>query len=97
MNPQELELLNTEEKNQNHFLEEVKNLVQPLTGIEKDLSWVKYNEETGVFQIFFDGNPQNQLKILRILIDNGFKIIEFSVPKAGLLENLFIELTKLEA
>ena len=27
---------------------------------------------------------------------NGFKIIEFSVPKAGLLEDLFIELTKPE-
>ena len=88
------ELLNTEDKNQNHFLEEVKNLVQPFTGIEEDLSWVKYNEETGVFQIFFNGDPLNQLKILRILTDNGFKVIEFSVPKAGLLEDLFIELTK---
>ena len=90
------ELLNTEGRDQNHFLEEVKNLVQPFTGIEKDLSWVKYNEETGVFQIFFDGDPLNQLNILKALIDNGFKIIEFSVPKAGLLEDLFIELTKTE-
>jgi ABC-2 type transport system ATP-binding protein len=90
------ELLNTEDKDQNHFLEKVKNLVQPLTGIEKDLSWVKYNEETGVFQVFFNGDPQNQLNILKVLIENGFKIIEFSVPKAGLLEDLFIELTKPE-
>ena len=90
------ELLNTENKNQNNLLEEVKNLVQPFTGIEKDLSWVKYDEETGIFQIFFDGNPLNQLKILRVLVDNGFKIIEFSVPKAGLLEDLFIELTSPE-
>ncbi len=91
------ELLNTEDKNQNHFLEKVKKLVQPLTGIDEKLSWVRYNEETGVFQIFFNGDPQNQLKILKILIDNNFRIIEFSVPKAGLLEDLFIELTKLEA
>jgi ABC-2 type transport system ATP-binding protein len=90
------ELLNTEYKDQNHFLEEVKNLVQPLTGIEKNLSWVKYNKETGVFQIFFNGDPQNQRSILKMLIDNNFKIIEFSVPKAGLLEDLFIELTKPE-
>ena len=90
------ELLNIEDKTQNHFLEEVKNLIQPFTGIDKELSWVKYNEETGVFQIFFDGDPQNQLEILKTLIDNSFKIIEFSVPKAGLLEDLFIELTKLE-
>ena len=60
------------------------------------MSWVKYNEETGVFQIFFDGDPLNQLNILKTLIDKGFKIIEFSVPKAGLLEDLFIELTKTE-
>ncbi len=87
------ELLNTEDKNQKEFLEKTKSLVHPLTGIEKDLSWVKYNEDTGVFQMIFDGDPLNQLKILRVLIDNGFKVIEFSVPKAGLLEDLFIELT----
>ncbi|MFW9943167.1 MAG: ABC transporter ATP-binding protein [Candidatus Thorarchaeota archaeon] len=90
------ELLNTEAKTQNHLLEKVKSLVQSYTGIEKSVSWVKYNENTGVFQIFFNGDPQNQLKILKTLIDNGFKIIEFSVPKAGLLEDLFIELTKPE-
>ncbi|MFX1377114.1 MAG: ABC transporter ATP-binding protein [Promethearchaeota archaeon] len=92
----DFELLNMEDKNQKDLIEKIKNLVQPLTGIEKDLSWVKYNENTGVFQIFFDGNPLNQLKILKVLIDNGFKVIEFSVPKAGLLEDLFIELTKPE-
>ena len=87
------ELINTEDKSQKEFLERIKNIVQPLTGIEKDLSWVKYNEDTGVFQVFFDGDPLKQLKILKALIDDGFKIIEFSVPKAGLLEDLFIELT----
>lgn len=87
------ELINTEDKSQKEFLERIKNIVQPLTGIEKDLSWVKYNEDTGVFQVFFDGDPLKQLKILKALIDGGFRIIEFSVPKAGLLEDLFIELT----
>jgi ABC-2 type transport system ATP-binding protein len=90
------ELFNTEDRSQNQYLEKVRNLVQPFTGIEKDLSWVRYNEDSGVFQIFFNGDPQNQLKILKILIENGFKIIEFSVPKAGLLEDLFIELTQIE-
>ena len=43
---------------------------------------------------FFNGNPKNQTQILKKLLDNGYEIMEYSVPKAGLLESLFIELTK---
>ena len=44
--------------------------------------------------MFFNGNPKNQTQILKKLLDNGYEIMEYSVPKAGLLESLFIELTK---
>ena len=42
--------------------------------------------------VLFDGDPKNQLSILKSLLRHGYNVIEFSVPKAGLLENLFIDL-----
>jgi ABC-2 type transport system ATP-binding protein len=87
------ELLNSISENKEEIVEKIKFVAQPLTGIEKELSWVKYNEDNGIFQVLFDGDPSKQLKILKALLDNGFQIIEFSVPKAGLLEDLFIDLT----
>lgn len=90
------ELLDNANENHEELLEKIKLLTQHLTGIEKDLSWVKHNEDTGIFQIFFDGDPSNQLKILKSLLKEGYDVIEFSVPKAGLLEDLFIDLTTAE-
>jgi ABC-2 type transport system ATP-binding protein len=87
------ELLNSIEQDKEEIIEKIKMIAQPLTGIEREFSWVRYNEDNGIFQIFFDGDPSKQLKILRKLLDEGFEIIEFSVPKAGLLEDLFIDLT----
>ena len=53
-----------------------------------------YNPNMGIFEIEFDGNPNNQYEILKILIDNGVKIIDFSVPRGNLLEDLYLELIK---
>ncbi|MFW9877898.1 MAG: hypothetical protein ACFFG0_32860, partial [Candidatus Thorarchaeota archaeon] len=63
-----------------------------MTGIPRNLNWVNYNEESKIFQIFFNGHSEDQLKILRAVLKNGYKIIEFSVPKAVILENLFLEM-----
>jgi len=87
------ELLNPPDGNVDDFITQLKAFITPLTGIAEEESWIKYDVDNKIFQIFFNGNPNNQSDILRSLLDNKYKIIEYSVPKAGLLENLFIELT----
>jgi ABC-type multidrug transport system ATPase subunit len=90
----QFELLNPPDDNAEELINKLKTMVIPLTGIAKDESWIKYDNDSKIFQIFFNGDPKNQYEILRILLDNKFEIIEYSVPKADLLESLFIELTK---
>lgn len=88
------ELLNPPEDSIDDFINKLKLLVIPLTGITEEESWIKYDYDSKVTQVFFNGNPKNQTQILKKLLDNGYEIMEYSVPKAGLLESLFIELTK---
>ena len=90
----QFEMLNDPEVDIQSFLEDLKKVIYPLTGIENNARWIKYNPDTKIFQVFFDGKPSNQFNILKALIDKGYRIIEFSIPKAGLLEDLFIELTQ---
>ncbi|MBN1638578.1 MAG: hypothetical protein JW866_06415, partial [Ignavibacteriales bacterium] len=87
------ELINPiEENNINNTLHHLKEIVSPFTGVPEELNQITYNQDTKIFQIFFNGVPKNQLIILKTLLRYDYKIIEFSVPKAGLLENLFIDL-----
>lgn len=88
------ELLNTPEKDMDIVITQLKKIIVPLTGISEQDSWIKYDNDSKIFQVFFNGNPKNQTEILKKLLDNGYEILEYSVPKAGLLESLFIELTK---
>ncbi|NVM35499.1 MAG: ABC transporter ATP-binding protein [Candidatus Lokiarchaeota archaeon] len=88
------ELLNSIESSIEEFIKQLKTIIVPLTGIAEEESWITYDDDSKVFQVFFNGNPKNQTEILRTLLNNGYEILEYSVPKAGLLENLFIELTR---
>jgi len=64
--------------------------VQPLVG-EAQTKPLIYDHETGVIKIQFDGDPRHQTAILRALVQEGFEVLEFSVPKAGLLEDIYIK------
>ncbi|HMF30110.1 MAG TPA: ABC transporter ATP-binding protein [Candidatus Lokiarchaeia archaeon] len=55
---------------------------------------MKYNPDSGEFEIDFDGSPQAQRDILKQLIDGGLEVIEFTVPKTSLLEQLYLSLVK---
>ncbi|MHA1795163.1 MAG: AAA family ATPase, partial [Promethearchaeota archaeon] len=55
-----------------------------------DLNSIHYVEDGNYYTIEFDGNPEKQHQILKALMDNGIKVLEFSVPKAGLLEALYM-------
>ena len=52
------------------------------------------SEESKIFEVPFNGDSENQLKILKALFENHYSVLEFSVPKVNLLESLFIGLTK---
>jgi ABC-type multidrug transport system ATPase subunit len=87
------ELLDHPEKvNFKAIFKELKKIVAPYIGISNKLNWMNYKRDIKVFEILFDGDPKNQLSILKSLLRHGYNVIEFSVPKAGLLENLFIDL-----
>ncbi|MFX1366970.1 MAG: ABC transporter ATP-binding protein [Promethearchaeota archaeon] len=88
------ELFNSLDGDIEEIINKLKSIIVPLTGIAEEESWIKYNNDSKVFQVFFNGNPKNQTDILRTLLENNYEILEYSVPKAGLLENLFIELTR---
>ncbi len=52
---------------------------------------IKYTKDTKIYELDFDGTPEKQFEILNVLISNGIKVIEYSVPKAGLLESLYLK------
>jgi len=89
------ELYDYSESNLTELLETINKIVAPLTGLEGDdkNKRVTFNENSKIFEVPFNGVPENQLKIHNALFENNFKVLEFSVPKANLLENLFIGLT----
>jgi len=88
------ELLNPPDDNTDEFIKQLKTIIIPSTGIAEEESWIKYDNDSKIFQVFFNGNPKNQTEILKKLLENSYEILEYSVPKAGLLESLFIELTR---
>ncbi|MHA1475032.1 MAG: ABC transporter ATP-binding protein [Promethearchaeota archaeon] len=52
---------------------------------------IRYNKDSRVFELPFDGDPEKQYKILNILVQNGMKVIDFTVSKADLLESLYLQ------
>ena len=53
---------------------------------------ITYSHESRQFNINFDGNSQHRFDILKLLVDNNIEVIEYSIPKAGLLEDLYMNL-----
>ena len=88
------ELFNYSKHNLTNLIERLNKIIIPLTGLESgDLYKVRFNENSKMFEVPFNGVPENQLKIHKALFENNFNVLEFSVPKANLLESLFIDLT----
>ena len=53
---------------------------------------ITFSNETRQFNINFDGDSKHQFEILKILVNNDIEVVEYSVPKAGLLEDLYMNL-----
>ena len=73
----------------------ISKLIQDLKQILRDyVEEIHYNEDAKFLELIFDGEPQNQVKILRELVSQNFSVLEFSVPKTNLLENIYLELLR---
>ena len=87
-----LEILNSNNGNSGPILDKMVEILHPQ--IEKGimLSKITYSPETRQFNINFDGNPVHQFEILKTLVNNNIEVVEYAVPKAGLLEDLYMNL-----
>lgn len=82
-----LEVLDSETQS----ISKLEQIIQPFTGYDEPIN-IKFNKDMKIFEGKFNARPENQYKIVKALIENGVKVVEFSVPKAELLENLYLEL-----
>lgn len=89
----QFELLNSKGKEE-EIEQKIEGIMKNIEEIDKERKVVRFNKASGNYEIYFDGNRTNQAKILKSLIESGLEITEFSVPKTGLLETLYLELVK---
>lgn len=78
----------------NGFTNNVTNMKRTLepyiNGIGTPNHGIRYNSEMRRYEVHFDGTEANQYEILKSLLDSGFRVIDYSVPKAGLLEDVYM-------
>lgn len=72
------------------ILDRVTRIVAPYIGLEPGAQEHRFNPDNGIIEIIFNGNPANQVEILKALVVAGIQVLDFSVPKAGLLEDLYV-------
>lgn len=86
-----LEILNSN-GNATRFIDKIVEILHPQ--IEKGIitNNITYSNETRQFNINFDGSQEHQFEILKSLVNNNIEVVEYSVPKAGLLEDLYMNL-----
>lgn len=87
----EMELHDLTLENLEETLNKLRTVLSPLTGLENAEEKISFNADSQQFEIIFNGNPDNQLAIHRALFENNFKVLDFSVPKADLLEDLYLK------
>ena len=87
----QLELLEIPEIGIDDTIKRLDQIISQHTGLENKKDYIKFNPDTEIFEILFNGDSKNQLAILKALLSNGIDVIEFSVPKAGLLEDLYLD------
>lgn len=75
-----------------NLIPKITQCIQPFLGEERKP--IVYDNETGIIEIQFDGDPNHQVEILKSLVNEGLEVMEFSVPKAGLLEDLYLNFVK---
>jgi ABC-2 type transport system ATP-binding protein len=89
-----VELLDMFDGKINDVVNSISSTIKSITGLPETDSMSKYNPDSRLIEIVFNGDPKNQYEILKTLVAKGFQVTEFSVPKATLLEDIYLELVK---
>lgn len=87
----DVELYNCNEENCQNVVKQLFEIIEPLDGLPNGESQVHYNHDTGQFELHFNGHSRNQMLIFKALFEHGFDVLEFSVSKTDLLENLYMK------
>lgn len=75
------------EINPTSIIERFREIIGDLNGNRE----IWYTPDNKIYKIQFDGSPQKQNAILKALINANIPIIEYSVPKASLLEAMYLK------
>jgi len=81
----QLELLEIPENGAVDMVKRIDQIIGPHTRLENKPDYIRFNPDTEIFEILFNGDPKKQLEIFKALFSAGIDVIEFSVPKAVLL------------
>ncbi|QEE14432.2 ABC transporter ATP-binding protein [Promethearchaeum syntrophicum] len=87
----QMELLEIPEAGIEDTIKNLDQIIGQHTGLDNKKDYIRFNPDTEIFEILFNGDPKNQLDIFKALFAAGIDVIEFSVPKAGLLEDLYLD------
>ncbi|MHA1518836.1 MAG: ABC transporter ATP-binding protein [Promethearchaeota archaeon] len=87
----ELELHNFEIEQKEEILTQLRDVLEPLSGLPAEDNKIIFNNDSQQFEILFNGNPDNQYAMSQALYENKFKVLGFSVPRADLLEDLYLK------
>lgn len=71
---------------------QLKPKLEPLMGKTTGDFVIQYDLDQELYEILFDGREESQQKILKKLLEEDLDVIEFSVPRANLLEELYVNL-----
>lgn len=89
-----IEVLAQENHNVEDTLKSLRDVIVPISGFEDEPNSVFYNNDSKCYYAKFNGKPETQVKILQDLITKKILITQFSVPKIGILEDLYTNLTQ---
>ncbi|MCK5601872.1 hypothetical protein KAR91_08390, partial [Candidatus Pacearchaeota archaeon] len=86
-----LELLNMDNIDKKAIIQDLEKDLCCLTGLKDETGFISYNSNTEEFDVLFNGDSKNQLAIFKMLGAKNYDVIGFSVPKADLLEDLYLK------
>ncbi len=72
--------------------DKLESIIKPHAGMKNVSNIVSYNADTQIFEVRFDGNLENQGRILKELALSKIDVVDFSVPRTSSLEDLYIKL-----
>ena len=87
-----IQILNSDNGNIMTLLDKLVEILYPQVEKGIIINKITYSPESREFNINFDGDPAHQRDILQSLTEHKIDVVDFSVSKAGALEDLYMNL-----